>query len=491
MNIPNTGLLEMRQTISVLCLLISCVLLYECQNTKQESSELQPNIIFILADDLGWKDVGFNGSKFYETPNLDKMANIGIQFTNAYANAPNCAPTRACIMTGQYPQRHGILTVGRSDRGDQKAQKLIPVPNIEVLDTATISLAEMLKNAGYSTAFIGKWHVGSHLNTSPYAHGFDFSVAAWERGSPRSYFSPYRNPALKDGPVGEYLTDRLTEEAIAYLKSQAKERSPFFLYLSYYAVHAPFQAKDGLIQKYKTKKVIDDQDNPVYAAMIETLDNNIGRLITYLDAEGLMENTILVFYSDNGGSFRATKNTPLKGAKGMLYEGGIRVPAFVYAPSLYKKMKIIDEPVISTDLYPTIAEWAGANIAKNQIVDGESLIPLIEDAGQRSKPLFWYTPVYLPGNSEYAFRSTPGAAIRKGDYKLIRRFDVPQAELYNVTLDLSEKNDLAKTELKLYKELYNELEKWLDATGAQICNDLNPKYDSSYTFNKYKSIRFQ
>jgi arylsulfatase A-like enzyme len=305
----------MRPTFNYLLLLSVGLLFHGCTTEYREQSNDLSNIIFILADDLGWKDVGFNGSNFYETPHLDELANAGIQFTNAYANAPNCAPTRACILTGQYPQRHGILTVGASDRGDKRAQKLIPVPNREVLDTATISIAEALKTKGYQTAFIGKWHIGNHLETNPLAHGFDYSLAAWERGSPKSYFAPYQNPVLKDGPEGENLTDRLTDEAIAYLNIHKEKKNPVFLYLSYYAVHAPFQAKDSLVQKYKSKEVVDDQDNAVYAAMVETLDTNIGRLISYLDNHGWMDNSIVVFYSDNGGSFRATKKYAFEGGE--------------------------------------------------------------------------------------------------------------------------------------------------------------------------------
>lgn len=473
----------------------SLILLWFCFSgflSKQNDPNQQPlNIVFILADDLGWKDVGFNGSIFYETPNLDKLAKSGIQFTNAYANSPNCAPTRACILTGQYPQRHGILTVNQSDRGDKKAQKLIPVPNNEVLDTATVSLAEILNTAGYSTAFIGKWHLGNHVETSPFAHGFDYSLAGWERGSPISYFSPYKNPALKDGPEGEHLTDRLTSEAISYLKMQQQKDNPFFLYLSYYAVHSPFQAKDSLVHKYQAKTVIDDQNNAVYAAMIETLDTNIGRLSNYLDESGLLENTIVVFYSDNGGSFRATHNTPLKGAKGMLFEGGIREPCFVYAPKFYPNAKTIDTPIISTDLFPTFMEWANAKPFTDQILDGQSIVPLLENKRFEQRAIYWYSPVYLPvGEEEYAFRNTPGAAIRKGDFKLIWRFEKQQAELYNLKEDISETTNLAATNKKVYNALLKELKNWLKETDAKICTELNPIFDEDYTNEKYDRIQY-
>lgn len=450
-----------------------------------------PNIIFILADDLGWRDVGFNGSHFYETPHLDKLAGDGIQFTNAYTNAANCAPTRASILTGQFPQRTGILTVKESDRGDKKAQKLIPVPNKMVLDTATFSMAEGMHLAGYHTAFIGKWHLGDHLETSPLAHGFDFSLGGWERGSPISYFSPYQNPALSDGEKGEHLTDRLTNEAIGYLDSRMDKEAPFFLYLSYYAVHSPYQGKESVVTKFEKKEAVDDQDNAVYAAMIETLDDNIGRLTEFLKVSGLIENTIVVFYSDNGGSFQATVNTPLKGSKGMLYEGGIRVPCIVHAPSIYPVSKSIDNPIISTDLFPTFLDWAGIDNLSQHPLDGESIKPLIESQAVDDRPLFWYAPVYLPiDNSNYAFRNTPGAAIRKGKFKLIWRFEEEMAELYNLEDDISENKNLATTHPEIYRDLLNELKTWLHDTNAEICTDPNPLFDAQHVQETYERIRY-
>ncbi|WP_020529963.1 sulfatase [Flexithrix dorotheae] len=479
-----------KKSIHLLTYVGILLLIGACSSEKSETKS-KPNIIFILADDLGWKDVSYNGSKFYETPNLDKLAGVGFQFTNAYANAPNCAPTRACILTGQYPQRHGILTVGESDRGDKKAQKLIPVPNEEVLNTGTISIAEVLKTAGYHNAFIGKWHLGNHKETSPLAHGFDYSLAGWERGSPISYFAPYKNPALKDGPEGEHLTDRLTTEAIRYLKSREKEDQPFFLYLSYYAVHAPFQAKDSLVQKYKSKKAEDTQDNAIYAGMVETLDTNIGRLSDFLHNSDLMENTILVFYSDNGGSFRATVNTPLKGAKGMLYEGGIRVPAFIYSPQIYPEPGKIESPMLSTDLLPTFMDWAEVKANPKQKLDGESVVSLLNGEQAKERTLFWYSPVYLSGSEhDYAFRNTPGAAIRKGPFKLIWRFDKHEAELYDLQNDISEKQNLKALNPGKYDELFQELKSWLQETNAEVCTETNPIFDEHYTFGKYKRIQY-
>jgi len=477
--------------------IIGLALLAACSPKIEEELTSRPNIIFILADDLGWADVGYNGAEYYETPNIDLIAKSGIIFSNAYANAANCAPTRASIMSGQYTSRHGVLTVNNSDRGDKKAQRLIPIPNKEVLDTTTVSLAEMLKTANYHTAFIGKWHLGNHKETSPKAHGFDYALGGWKRGSPKSYFSPYQNPALTDGPVGEHLTDRLTSEAIQYIDRQKDNEKPFFLYLSYYAVHAPFQAKDSLRAKYQQKTpTIKGQDRSVYAAMIETLDNNIGHLHQYLESEGLLKNTILVFWSDNGGSFRATVNTPLKGAKGMPYEGGIRVPAFIYAPSFFNDSNTIETPVISTDLYPTFAEWTGGKLNNNYPIDGKSLVPLLEGRSLDERAIFWYAPVYLPGSGNYAFRMKPSATMRKGDYKLIWWYGSDKTEFYNLKEDIGETKNLSNQSFKnaenLLEEIYlDELKTWHKKIGAVIPLRRNVEFDSLYTFEKYKSIGYE
>ena len=471
------------------------VLSFSCPQSpadSKRSDDNQPNIVFILADDLGWADVGFNGAAYYETSNLDRLAASGITFANAYANAANCAPTRASILSGQYTPRHSILTVGASNRGDQKAQRLIPVPNQSVLDTSTFSMAEMLKTADYHTAFIGKWHLGNHLKSSPLAHGFDYTLAGWEKGSPKSYFSPYQNPALEDGPEGEHLTDRLTSEAMKYIQSRNANKAPFFLYLSYYAVHAPFEAKDSLIAKYRSKNpAVEGRDNPIYAAMIETLDANIGRLHQYLEEQGLMDNTILVFWSDNGGSFRATVNNPLKGAKGMPWEGGIRVPAFLYAPAFFPEAKTQETPVISTDLYLTFAEWAGASLPDNYPLDGVSLAPLLSGQELEERAIFWYAPVYLPGGEDYAFRMVPSAIIRKGDYKLIWEYGTDRTRLYNLKEDSGETRDLSQQQTGLKQKLLSELRDWHLATGAEVPTLTNPQFDQDYTRDRYESIGYE
>ncbi|MGB2823060.1 MAG: sulfatase, partial [Phycisphaerae bacterium] len=273
----------------------------------------KPNIIRNFIDDLGWRDVSFMGSKFYETPNIDRLASGGMVFTRAYANAPNCAPTRACLMSGQYTPRNGVYTVGSSERGQSRFRKLIPIKNNTILDAKVVTIAEALKPAGYITASMGKWHLGDG-ETGPVGQGFDVNVGGNTAGNPRGYFSPYRNKDLPDGPKGEYLTDRLTDEALKFI--EASRDRPFFLYLTHYAVHTPIQAKKDLIAKYKGKKPDGGQNNAAYAAMIESTDQGVGRIMDKLDELKLADDTVVVFFSDNGGYGGVTSMAPLRGAKG-------------------------------------------------------------------------------------------------------------------------------------------------------------------------------
>jgi len=335
----------------------------------------RPNIVFILADDLGWKDVGFMGSRYYETPNLDRLATEGIVFTQAYTNGPNCAPTRASLMSGQYSPRHGVYTVGSSERGKSKHRKLIPIENKTTLDASVVTLAEALKPAGYISASMGKWHLGNDPELGPIGQGFDVNVGGYEAGHPKSYFSPYRNPTLSDGPKGEYLTDRLTAKAIQFI--EANRERPFFLYLPHYAVHTPLQAKKAMIEKYKQKTPSDDQGNPTYAAMVESLDQGVGRIMEKLDELKLTNKTMVIFCSDNGGVKGITSMAPLRGGKGMLYEGGIRVPLAVRWPSRIKAGTTCDEPVISIDFYPTLLAVAAVKKPQGHVLDGTSIVPLL------------------------------------------------------------------------------------------------------------------
>eukprot|EP00913_Durusdinium_trenchii_P023415 g21993.t1 len=411
---------------------------------KQSSRSKRPNIVFLLIDDMGWKDVGFMGSRYYQTPNIDRLARQGMVFHSAYTCGPNCAPTRACLMSGQYSPRHGIYTVGSAERGHAQLRRLIPIRNQTVLDDNVVTIAESLKAAGYVTATMGKWHLGP----DPTTQGFDVNVAGNKSGSPRGgYFSPYRNPQLKDGPKQEYLTDRLTDEAVKFLKSNREK--PFFLYLPHYAVHTPIQGKPALIEKYRDRKPHNGQSNPTYAAMVDSVDQSVGRILDTLDELKLTENTIVIFSSDNGGYGPATSMTPLRGSKGMLYEGGVRVPTVVRWPEKVSAGSRCDVPVITVDFYPTLLELTGTALPKNQVLDGESLVPLLTQTGSLKRDaIFWHFPAYLQAyrGINRPFRTRPAGAIRHGKYKLIEFFEDGRLELYDLENDISEQNNLAESQ---------------------------------------------
>ncbi len=441
----------------------------------------RPNIVFIFIDDMGWRDVGFMGSRYYETPNIDKLAAGGMVFTNAYSNAPNCAPARACLLSGWYGPRHGVYTVGTSSRGQSRFRKLIPVENTEVLDPKIVTIAEAIKPAGYVSASIGKWHLGNDPQSGPKAQGFDVNVAGFGAGSPpKGYFAPYKNRELPDGPAGEYLTDRLTDEALKFIEA-SKDR-PFFLYLPHYAVHTPLQAKVELIEKYKNKPGSNGQSNPTYAAMIESTDQGVGRITAKLDELDLAGNTIVFFFSDNGGVKGITSNEPLRGGKGMLYEGGIREPMVVRWPGVVKPGTTCETPVIGVDLFPTLLEMTGARKPAGKLLDGESIVPLLKGAkALKHKALFWHFPAYLEGKAEGArdphFRTRPGGAVRAGDWKLIEYFEDGTLELYNLKDDIGERKNLAQTLPKKTKELHNLMLAWRKALKAPIPTEPNPDYN--------------
>jgi len=430
----------------------------------QSSPERKPNFVFIFIDDMGFKDLGFMGSRYYETPNIDKLAGEGVVFTNAYSNAPNCAPTRACLMSGQYTPRHGIYTVGTPERGQSKLRKLIPTPNKTNLDTRIITIPEALKQAGYTSACIGKWHLGGKAPHRPIDRGFD---VAFERKR-RSHFTE----------DGEYLTDRLTDEAIKFI--EANKNGPFFLYLSHHAVHTPIQAKEHLIEKYKKKEPTDVHNNPAYAAMIESVDQNVGRLMAKLDELGLRDNTVVFFFSDNGGYANVTSMDPLRGSKGMLYEGGIRVPMIVRWPGVARPGGVCGEPVIGIDFYPTMLEMAGAPRPSGHIFDGRSIVPLLRGRGTLNrKAIFWHFPAYLEpyNDQQWPWRTTPAGALRQGDFKLIEFFEDGKIELYNLKNDLGEKNNLAGMMPDKAKELHRILIEWRENVNAPVPAEKNPDYD--------------
>ncbi|MEK3885037.1 sulfatase [Paenibacillus sp. PL2-23] len=456
----------------------------------------RPNFIFILLDDMGWKDLGCYGSSFYETPHLDRLASEGMRFTDAYAASPVCSPTRASILTGKYPASLGITNwIG----GDAKG-KLLDAPYLRYLPLEEKSMARALKEHGYRTWNVGKWHMGGK-DFYPEKHGFDVNVGGCDWGSPhKGYFSPYGIETLPDGPEGEYLTDRLTDEAIRLI--QQKDQAPFFLYLSHYTVHTPIQAKAEDIAKYteKAKKLGLDQlsaieegelfpcehkkhlrvqrrviqSDPVYAAMIDNLDWNIGRLLQALEETGQAENTVIIFTSDNGGLATAesspTCNAPLQEGKGWMYEGGVREPLIVKWPGTIKPGSVCEVPVTSPDFYPTLLEIAGLPLLPEQHSDGISFVPLLkgQDSLER-EAIYWHYPHY--GNQG----GTPGSSIRMGNDKLIEFFEDGRVELYNLLADLGEEHDIAKERPDLAEKLQKKLSQWREQVEAKIPVP-NPEY---------------
>jgi len=444
---------------------------------SQDWTGAKPNIVFILADDMGWKDPGYTGNNYHETPRIDSLAKQGVVFTNAYANAPNCAPSRASLMTGQYSPRHGIFTVASPERGKSENRKLIPPENTRELAPSFITFPELLKEAGYATASIGKWHLGGTAETNPLAQGFDLNIGGDQRGSPKSHFSPYQNNNLTDGPEGEYLTDRLTDEALKFIKDNRE--SPFFLYLTHFAVHTPLQGKRELVEKYEDKPPPEGRHNAKYAAMMESFDESVGRVLDQLESLNLMENTLVVFFSDNGPYYRASEATPLRGSKGMLYEGGVREPLIVYWKGHTQIGTQIDEPVIGTDFYPTFLDLAGIKKPVSLVLDGESLVPLLHKGkGLGKRALYWHFPAYLEpyGGMTQKWRQVPASSIRMGDWKLIENFETGALELYNLAEDIGESRNLVSERPAKAKALYKALKKWRKKTNAPEPTQLNPEY---------------
>ena len=474
-----------------------------------------PNIVFLLVDDLGAMDIGaFNPDTFYETPNIDRLAAGGVRFTRGYAANPVCSPTRFSILTGRYPTRVGATNyfAGRRE------EKFAPAPLNDRMPLEEITLAEALRDGGYSTAFLGKWHLGPTEEFWPLAQGFDVNVGGHRGGMPRSYFSPYSNPTLEDGPEDEHLTARLTDEALALLDGYAadEEGRPFLLYLSYYTVHTPLRAPADLIAKYAAKagvevsvsdeppgrvapypadpgdfgdeeqvwprdeprRVREVQNHAVYAAMVETLDTSVGRVLDRLDALELAENTIVVFFSDNGGLSTAegapTSNLPLRGGKGWLYEGGIREPLIVRWPAGAPAGGETAAPVISTDFYPTLLEAAGIDQRSGIEIDGVSFLEVLRGGevgaaaatAAAERDLFWHYPHY--GNQG----GFPGGAISTGRYKLIERYEDGRVHLYDLDADVGERNDLAGAQPERVAGMRARLHAWYGEVGAQFLTAL-------------------
>lgn len=499
------------------------------------NKETKPNVVFFLVDDLGWADLGCYGSNFYETPNIDKFASENIRFTSAYAAGHVSSPTRASILTGKYP-----ATINMTDwlpgRKEFSFQRFANVKVNQHLPYEESTIAEALKAKGYATAIFGKWHLGEDPST-PMTHGFDVHVPNWAKGWPNGgYYHPFKLDGL-ESREGDYLTDRLTDEALKWIESN-KDR-PFFLYLSHYAVHDPINGRPDLVKKYQDKlgkilkeerepfllegnpdsdnkingdearrmlsekeykgysqlpnqmvKIKQFQDNVHFAAMVESMDESFGRVMSKLKELGIDENTIVIFFSDNGGMAAAnfgnpkrvvtgemldrafsTSNLPLRGAKGWLYEGGIRVPMIVRWPNHVNTPGTCDVPVISVDLYPTIMDMLGYKVPETQKVDGVSIVPLLEGKKKLNRDaIYWHFPHY----SNHGMQS-PGGAIRCGDYKLIEYFENGTVQLFNLNDDIGEQNDLAATNPEMVRKLKKRLHNWRASINAHMM-DPNPDY---------------
>jgi len=466
---------------SVFSLALTLSLTNNTQATEQNDLIPAPtaNIVFIMLDDWGWQDAAFMGSDYYLTPTIDKLATTSYRFNQAYSASPNCAPTRAALMSGQYSQRTGIFTVKSAARGKPQQRRLVPTTNKTVLADSVITLAESMKNAGYDTAFIGKWHLGAGDNGGPLVQGFDINIAGNHTGTPKSYFSPYKNATIKDGPNGEYLPDRLSQEAANYIK--ADHDKPFFLYLSHYAVHTPMKAPQATIDKHKNRQGNKYHNNPIYAAMIEHSDNSVANVLKALEEKGIADNTWVILTSDNGGHHGVTQAPDLRGTKGMFYEGGLRVPLLIKAPKQNKQV-LIEQPVSTLDFYPTLLNIAQAPLPTRQMLDGDNLLPLFSHESLARDALYFHFPGYLEGGPHNTahWRNTPSSMIRMGDYKLIEYFEYGQLELYNLTNDLKESKNLALIEPQITAKLYKKLQAWRNSTNAPVPTMLNPEFNTKY-----------
>lgn len=438
------------------------------------------NFLFILADDLGWSDLGCYGADLHETPNIDRLARQGVRFTQAYAASPVCTPTRASIMTGRHPARlHMTIWREATLRPPRQDWRLIPPQCISDLPHEEVTIAEALRSAGYQTAHVGKWHLGD-ASYYPETQGFDVNIGGTHWGAPNSFFYPYRGaeyfreyryvPDLAFGKQGEYLTDRLTDEGIQVLERM--KEGPFFLQMAYHTVHSPIEGKPGLVEYYKKRLIPKARHkNPIYAAMVHSLDENVGRILDRIERLGIAERTVVVLFSDNGGVANqirgqfVTDNNPLRSGKGSLYEGGIRVPLIIRWPAVTDPGSICDQPISSIDFYPTFSEIAGlpAKAEGSTELDGISFVSLLRNPESKldRRTLYWHYPHYYP-------TTTPVSAIRLGDWKLMEYFEDGRIELYDLSSDSSEDNNLLEKEPSKAREMRALLENWRAEIGAQI-----------------------
>lgn len=487
----NRPLRDLARCLLVLCpLALTGIVTLPGTAPAADAGKKPTNFVFLLVDDLGYMDVGCNNpDTFYETPNIDRLAASGMRFTNGYAANPVCSPTRYSIMTGRYPSRVDATNFFSGRRGG----KFLPAPLNDRMPLEETTIAEALKAHGYATFFAGKWHLGPNEKFWPESQGFDVNKGGIERGGPyggKKYFSPYGNPKLEDGPEGEHLPDRLASEAAKFI--HANRDKPFLTYLAFYSVHTPLIGRPDLVEKYRAKaaklksagqpefadeeqalpikqprRVRIVQNHAVYAAMVEAMDQAVGKVLDQLEASGVADNTVVMLMSDNGGLSTSegspTSNLPLRGGKGWLYEGGIREPYIVRWPGVTKGGSTSDVPVISTDFAPTMLDIAGLPALPKQHLDGVSLVPLLK--GKQSLPresLYWHYPHYSNQGG------IPGAAIRTGDWKLIERFEDGRVHLYNLHDDIGERDDLAEKHPERVAAMRDDLHRWYSEVDAKF-----------------------
>ncbi|MCE5205957.1 MAG: sulfatase [Porphyromonadaceae bacterium] len=487
--------------IKIVTVLTAEAVLFPCKSQQKESGRPpQPNIILIVSDDMGWRDLGCYGNPIHETPNIDKLAGESVRFTNAYAAAPVSTPTRASMQTGKYPARLHMTVWSEYATGTEPGeipdrQKLIPGVSFPDLPLEEHTIAELLKSKNYNTIHIGKWHLGESM-FYPENQGYDVNIGGGSWGCPANFFYPYTGvfgkssvryiPGLSrsgidDGSYfkdrkGEYLTDRLTDEAIRIMKDAVRTDAPFFLNMCYYAVHTPIEAPDSLVKYYKDKISNSNQkSNATYAAMVHKVDENVGRILKAVHDLGVSNHTIIIFTSDNGGfinkyeGMKVADNSPLRSGKGSLYEGGIRVPLIIKFPGVSPRGAISDTPVITNDFYTTLSEAAGIDTDTLK-TDGISILPIIQNPKAESdrEYLYWHYPHYYT-------TTTPVSAIRYKEWKLLKYYEDNSIELYNLKDDMSEKINLAKENPELTEKLLNKLAEWLQETKAS-----SPSPNSGY-----------
>ena len=448
---------------------------------SKETSE-KPNIVIIVADDLGWSDLSYMGSTYYETPNIDKLSKSGMTFYNGYASAANCAASRATLLSGKYNTDHGIYTVKNSDRGSKKTRKLIPIETKTTLDLDFFVIPEMLKDLGYVNGHFGKWHLGD-IGFHPENSGFDVNIGGNKHGGPGSYFAPYPYVKLEDETKGEYLTDRIGDEVVKFI--DINKENNFFAYVPFFSVHTPIQSKTDYQKKYRNKDSNEYHNRADYAGMIQSLDENVGKIIDKIDALNLSENTLIIFTSDNGGIRAISDQYPLRAGKGSYYEGGIRVPLIFSWKGKIDAESESYERVSNLDFYPTIKKLVG--YSKPVDFDGEDLNPIFNDKKLRERELYFHFPVYLEpysvkrdGGTDPLFRTRPGTVIIKDNWKLHHYYEDNQFELYNLEKDISESNNLIDINIEKKDELLSKLNNWRKTRNAPIPNKLNPYYDQKY-----------